>query len=119
MRPVLSKVAGTLAVTFALSLSAAVGAQAAEAKGQTCLRWVDIDTMSRKAPDTLWAKTRTRGTWEIRFKGRCDYMRFPDNYFIVKLFSRTECVRSIGVLQVNNAPACFIESVTQLPPPKP
>lgn len=105
------------AATLVLTLAAAVGAQAAEAKGQTCLRWDDIDTMTRKAPDTILAKTRTRGTWEIRFKGRCDYMRFSDNYFIVKLFSRNECVRSIGVLHVNNAPSCFIESVTPLPPP--
>ena len=47
-------------------------------------------------------------------KGHCDYMRSPDNFFIVRLHSRWECVDSLGTIDVHNAGACFIESVTPI-----
>ena len=102
----------SLSALFALSLVAVFGPQAS-AKG-ACLRWADIDTMTRSGPDTLIVKSRSRGNWEIKFNGRCDYQRFPDNYFIVRLHDRWECVSRLSMLNVNNGAPCFIESVTPI-----
>jgi hypothetical protein len=97
---------------LALSLVAMFGPHAAAKSA--CLRWADIDTMTRVAPDLLIVKSRTRGDWQIKFKDRCDYQRFADSYFIVRLHDRWECVSKLSILNVNNGAPCFIESVTPL-----
>jgi len=84
------------------------------AKGR-CLRWSDIDTLTRTGSETVLAKSRMRGAFVIKFKGRCDYQRNSDNYFVVRLRDRWECVSALAAIEVHNAGACFIESVTPLP----
>ena len=93
-----------IAVTFAQSAP-----QAATSRG--CLRWSDVETLTRTGPDTVRAKTRSRGSFVIKFTGKCDFQRSPDNYFIVRLHDRNECVKSLGAIDVHNAGACFIDSV--------
>jgi predicted secreted Zn-dependent protease len=100
------------AIAFLGVLAAAAATQASAEERQSCLRWHDIDTITRSGPDTVLVKSRHRGNWQIKFKGRCDYQRGPSNYFIVRLHDRWECVRSLHVLDVHEGGACFIESVT-------
>jgi hypothetical protein len=84
--------------------------QAVASRG--CLRWSDVETLTRTGPDTVRATTRRHGNFVIKFKGRCDFQRGPDNYFIVRLHDRHECVESLGAIEVHNAGACFIDTVT-------
>jgi hypothetical protein len=79
------------------------------------LRWVDVDTLTRSGPDTVLARSRQRGDFVIKFRGPCEFQRGPENYFVVRLYSRWECVESLGVLDVNEGGACFIESVKPVP----
>ena len=99
-------------VIIAAAAAAMGGSQAADK--QACLRWNDIDTITRSGPDTVLVKSRKRGDWQIKFRGSCDYQRSPNNFFIVRLHDRWECVKSLGVLDVHEGGACFIESVTPI-----
>lgn len=101
-----------IVATSALAVTAAIQTQAADRRA--CLRWNDIDTITRSGPDTVLVKSRRRGDWQIKFRGRCDYQRSPMNFFIVRLHDRWECVASLGVLDVHEGGACFIESVTPI-----
>lgn len=98
-----------------MAMMGALVAAAPQAVGaQACLRWNDIDTITRSGPDTVLVKSRRRGDWQIKFRGRCDFQRSPNNFFIVRLHDRWECVSSLTVLDVHEAGACFIESVTPI-----
>lgn len=103
-----------LSIAMISTLVAAAPGDPQAAGRRACLRWNDIDTITRSGPDTVLVKSRRRGDWQIKFKGHCDYMRSPDNFFIVRLHSRWECVDSLGTIDVHNAGACFIESVTPI-----
>ncbi len=94
------------------SMAAAAEPQTASVRG--CLRWSDIETLTRISPDSVLAKTRRRGDYVIKFRGTCDFQRSPTNYFIVRLHDRMECVSSLGAIDVHEGGACFIESITRL-----
>lgn len=102
----------SMAVLGALAAAAPGEPQAASARA--CLRWNDIDTITRSGPDTVLVKSKRRGDWQIKFRGNCDFQRSPNNFFIVRLHDRWECVSSLTVLDVHEAGACFIESVTPI-----
>ncbi len=87
--------------------------------GGACLRWVDVDTLTRSGPDTVLARSRRKGDFVIKFKGRCGYQRDPENYFIVRMQSRWECVDTLGLLELNEGGSCFIESITPVAKDKP
>jgi hypothetical protein len=99
-----------IVVITALGVAATAQTNAAERRG--CLRWHDIDTITRSGPDTVLVKSRHRGNWQIKFRGRCDYQRTPSNFFIVRLHDRWECVSSLRVLDVHEGGACFVDSIT-------
>jgi len=101
-----------MSMTIALSMAVAAEPQAANVRG--CLRWSDIETLTRMGPDSVLATTRRRGDYVIRFRGTCDFQRSSTNYFIVRLHDRMECVSSLGVLDVHEGGACFIESITRV-----
>ena len=101
-----------MSVIVALSVAAAAEPQTANVRG--CLRWSDIETLTRMGSDRVLATTRRRGDFVIKFLGICDFQRSPTNYFIVRLHDRMECVGSLGALDVHEGGACFIESITRV-----
>lgn len=101
-----------LSIAMMIVAAASAPIETTAAERQACLRWNDIDTITRSGPDTVLVKSRRRGNWQIKFRGSCDYQRSPNNFFIVRLHDRWECVKSLAVLDVHEGGACFIESVT-------
>jgi hypothetical protein len=109
-----------LAAVFALTLlSLTIAIEAPAAKAQRCLRWIDIDTLTRHNQNSVLARSRSKGTYLIKFTGPCDYQRRSGDYFVMREQDRLSCISSLDVFQVHNAGACFIESVRPLTDPQP
>jgi len=103
-----------LSIGAMIALSVAVMAGSPASASPACLRWNDIETLTRSGPDTVLAKTRHKGDFQIKFRGACDYQRSPANFFIIRLHDRWECVSSLHVLDVHEGGACFIESIARV-----
>jgi hypothetical protein len=87
----------------------------AVASADQCLRWDDIQSLNRQGKDAVLARS-AKGDFLIKFKAACPYQRTPANYFIVDLYQRSECVRTIGALKLNEAGTCFITGIDEVPP---
>jgi hypothetical protein len=97
------------AVVFAVTLAPQV------ASAKQCLRWDDIQTLSRQNPTTVLARSR-HGDFAITFKDSCAFQRTPANYFVVRPHDHRSCVSDLGALPVNEAAACFIASIDPVEP---
>jgi hypothetical protein len=101
---------------FALScLALAVGAGVALAADDgSCLRYQDLDGIHKVNQSTLVAKKKGGGRYEIKVDEQCRYLEFPQDYFVTRNNSPSECVRPGDALVLNRGGNCFVQSVTPM-----
>ena len=87
--------------------------------GNHCLRFRDLQDMTKIDNRTRLAHTRGQEKYTVRFRHECRDFDRPDNFYKVRLYSEWECVSSQTVLEFRDGGACFIESVTLVPPKNP
>src|SRR5689334_12790709 len=90
------------------------GGVALAADDGNCLRYRDLDGIHKVNQSTLVAKKKGGGRYEIKVDAECRYLEFPQDYFITRNNSPSECVRPGDALVLNRGGNCFVQSVTQM-----
>lgn len=106
---------GLLARSTLAALAVAMTLVPLAASAKQCLRWDDIQSLTRQDPKTVMVRSRY-GDFAITFKNACAFQRAPDNYFIVQPHDHNSCVRALGALPVNESAPCFIASIDPVAP---
>ena len=81
----------------------------------SCLRFRDFTSLTRVDDYTAIASTRGSARFKVVFRGSCRNLGRPDNTYVVRLQTTTECFDRDDVLEFRHG-LCFIESVTPIPP---
>ena len=90
-------------------------ASAAESRG--CLRYHDLDAITKVDTQTLVAKVKGDGRYKILVDSQCRYLEWPQDYFVTRNTSPWECVRAGDALELNRGGNCFVQSVTPMEEP--
>lgn len=88
----------------------------AQAGGQ-CLRFRDLQNLTKIDDKTLLAHTRSSQKYIVSLRHACRDFGEPGNYYTVRLHSDTECVDRDDVLVFRYGGACFIDNVKPAPAP--
>lgn len=97
-------------LAFAVQASVAT---AADGK-RSCVRYRDLDGIKKVNTETLIAKVKGGGRYEIKVDAQCRYLDWPQDYFVTTNSSPNECVRPGDALVLNRGGNCFVQSVTPL-----
>lgn len=115
---------GASAICTVLAVSAAmIGSNTgatADTSGAQCLRFRDLQNLTKIDDRTLLASTRS-GTkkYTVNLRQECHDFGRPGNFYTVRLHSDWECLDRDDVLVFHDGGSCFIDSVTLAPPRKP
>lgn len=106
---------------FALTLLglSVVAGSASGADNRSCLHYRDLNGITKIDTETLIAKRKGGGRYEIKVDAQCRYLDWPQNYFETRNSSPFECVRPGDALVLNRGGSCFVQSVTPLDEPTP
>jgi hypothetical protein len=96
-------------VTLAL-----LGGVAAAAEGERCLRYRDLDGLTKVDAQTLIARTKSGPDYKLALDPTCRYLDSPGNFFITSTTSTWECVEPGDALPLNQGGVCFVQSVTKI-----
>jgi hypothetical protein len=105
-----------LALTL-LGLSVLAGAAAGAEDRRSCLHYRDLNGITKVDTETLIAKRKGGGRYEIKVDADCRYLDWPQNYFVTRSSSPSECVRPGDALVLRRGGSCFVQSVTPLDEP--
>ena len=99
---------------------AADNPQPASYGGGKCLKFRDLQNLTRVDEKTLIAHTRSSNRkYTVTLRTSCRDFDYPGNYYTVRLHSDWECFDRDDVLVFRYGGACFIDSVTPLAPQQP
>lgn len=86
---------------------------AISADHRVCLRYRDLDGVSKVDTQTLIAKVKGGGGhYKIMVDDKCEYLNWPDNFFVTRNSSPWDCVHPGDALILNKGGNCFVQSVT-------
>ena len=106
-----------IAAVLATGLVFAASGPAAEAySGGKCLKFRDLQNLTKVDDRTLIAHTRGTQKYTVTLRHACRDFGYPGNFYTVRLHSTWECFDRDDVLVFRYGGACFIESVTPLAP---
>jgi hypothetical protein len=115
MRPqLLSTSLFAAAVATAGLAFVASGPDAVAYSGGKCLKFRDLQNLTRVDDKTLIAHTRSTQKYTVTLRSSCRDFGYPGNYYTVRLHSNYECFDRDDVLVFRYGGACFIESVTPI-----
>ena len=101
---------------FALALVALViqASVASAEDNRRCVRYRDLNGIHKVNTETLIAKVKGGGRYEIKVDADCRYLEWPQDYFVTRNSSPFECVRPGDALVLNRGGNCFVQSVTPM-----
>lgn len=88
----------------------------AEASNKVCLKFRDFQGLKRVGERTFIASTKFNAQkYLVTMRDACRNFEQPDNYYVVRLYSDTECFDRDDALVFKWGGACFVESVQPAP----
>jgi len=103
------RVLGLTLLALTVQVSVASGAD-----NYRCLRYSDLNGIHKVDKETLIAKRKGGGRYEIKVDADCRYLEWPQDYFVTRNSSPSECVRTGDALVLNRGGTCFIQKITPL-----
>jgi hypothetical protein len=91
------------------------GSPTAEAYGGKCLRFRDLQSLTKIDDMTAIARTRGSQKYLVTFRQACRDLGQPDNFYRVRLYGDYECFDRDDVLVFRYGGACFVDKVTPVP----
>jgi hypothetical protein len=104
-----------LATVAATALFNNVDSPDAQAAGGKCLKFRDLQGLTRIDDKTLMARTRTSQKYVVTLRHACRDFGQPGNFYTVRLYSDAECFDRDDVLVFRYGGACFIDNVQPAP----
>jgi hypothetical protein len=111
--PILSSIA--FAAVAAGAMIFTFDSPAAQASGGKCLKFRDLQNLSKIDDKTLLAHTRSSRKYVVTLRHACRDFGRPGNFYTVRLYSDAECFDRDDVLVFRDGGACFIENVKPAP----
>jgi len=111
--PIISATA--LVAVTAAALIAGIEIPAARASGGKCLKFRDLQGLSKVDDRTLLARTRSSQKYIVTLRHACRDFGRPGNFYTVRLYSDSECFDRDDVLVFRYGGACFIDNVQPAP----
>jgi hypothetical protein len=87
---------------------------ASGADNRSCLRYRDLNGIHKVDTETLIAKRKGGGRYEIKVDAQCQYQKWAKDYFETRNSSPNECVRPGDALVLHRGGNCFVQSVTPI-----
>ena len=115
MRRPLFATAVCAVLTASAALIASGSATADAYGGGRCLRFRDLQNLTKIDNRTLLATTHGSARYTVNLRHECPDFGRIGNFYKVRLHSEWECVDRDDVLEFRYGGACFIESVTPAP----
>ena len=101
-------------MALTLAALAVQASMAFAADNNRCLRYYDLNGIHKVDKETLIAKRKGGGRYEIKVDADCRYLEWPQDYFVTRNSSPFECVREGDALVLNRGGSCFVQKITPL-----
>ena len=90
---------------------------ASGAESRRCLRYHDLDGITKVDTQTLIAKAKGGGRYKIEVDAKCRYLEWPEDFFVTRQIGLEECVQPGDALVLNHGGNCFVQNVTPMEEP--